>query len=80
MDLNPDFFDMIASLQEEDADFLVVGAFAPTVTARPLLQGRSIPDLLTLIPGFGNQLGVLPRSDHEVGAGDFRRPLVVSSS
>lgn len=27
MDLNSDFFDMIAALQEEDADFLVVGAF-----------------------------------------------------
>jgi len=25
MDLNPDFFDMIAALEEEDADFLVVG-------------------------------------------------------
>lgn len=28
MDLNPDFFDMIAALQDEGAEFLVLGAFA----------------------------------------------------
>jgi hypothetical protein len=39
MDLNPDFFDMIAALQEEDADFLVVGAFAMAAHGVPRATG-----------------------------------------
>ena len=39
MDLNPDFFDMIAAQQEEDADFLVVGAFAMAAHGVPRATG-----------------------------------------
>ena len=39
MNLNPDFFDMIAALQEEDADFLVVGAFAMAAHGVPRATG-----------------------------------------
>lgn len=39
MDLNPDFFDMIAALEEEGAEFLVVGAFALAAHGVPRATG-----------------------------------------
>jgi len=39
MDLNPDFFDIAAALQEEGAEFLVVGAFAMAAHGLPRATG-----------------------------------------
>ncbi|HSL81759.1 MAG TPA: hypothetical protein VLF66_03230 [Thermoanaerobaculia bacterium] len=39
MDLNPDFFDMVAALREEGAELLVVGAFAMAAHGVPRATG-----------------------------------------
>jgi hypothetical protein len=39
MDLNPDFFDVVAALREEGAEFLVVGAFAMAAHGVPRATG-----------------------------------------
>jgi len=39
MDLNPDFFDIVAALRDEGAEFLVVGAFAMAAHGVPRATG-----------------------------------------
>ncbi len=39
MDLNPDFFDIVSALQDEGAEFLVVGAFAMAAHGLPRATG-----------------------------------------
>lgn len=80
MDLNPDFRDMLRALNDADADFLVVGAYAVAAHGHPRATGDldiwvradvdNAPKVLAALSAFGAPMD-------QISEDDFASPSVV---
>lgn len=80
MDLNPDFRDMLQALNDADADFLVVGAYAVAAHGHPRATGdldiwvradvENAPKVIAALSAFGAAM-------EQISEGDFASPSIV---
>ena len=80
MDLNPDFRDMLHALNDADADFLVVGAYAVAAHGHPRATGDldiwvradvdNAPKVIAALSAFGAPL-------EQISEEDFASPSIV---
>ena len=80
MDLNPDFRDMLHALNDADADFLVVGAYAVAAHGYPRATGDldiwvradvdNAPKVIAALSAFGAPMD-------QVSEEDFASPSIV---
>jgi len=80
MDLNPDFRDMLRALNDADADFMVVGAYAVAAHGHPRATGDldiwvradvdNAPKVLAALSAFGAPM-------NQISEDDFASPSVV---
>jgi hypothetical protein len=80
MDLNPDFRDMLQALNDADADFLVVGAYAVAAHGHPRATGdldiwvradvENAPKVIVALSAFGAPMD-------QISEQDFASPSVV---